>query len=115
MDFTRPPSRPSIDWDEGVASERTMLAWQRTALSTTVIALLVIRAAVTSGPLGLGLGLGSVLVAVALWEWLFSRRVYVAHARPQAQGAPMHEGWMVALAVITLIVAAGSVVLALNA
>jgi uncharacterized membrane protein YidH (DUF202 family) len=109
-----PPHRPPIDWDDGVASERTMLAWQRTALSTTVIALLVIRAGLTGGPLALGLGLGSLLIAVAAWEWLFSRRVYVEHARPQAQGAPVHEGRMAALAISTLIVAAGSAVLALN-
>jgi uncharacterized membrane protein YidH (DUF202 family) len=106
--------RRRIDWDDGVASERTMLAWQRTALSTTVVALLIIRAGVVHGPAALGLVLGMGLLGVAVWQWLFSRRIYIEHDRPHAHGAILHAEWKGALAAVTVIAATGSVVLALN-
>lgn len=91
-----------------------MLSWQRTALSTTVVALLIIRGGVVHGPVRLGLVLGIGLLGVAVSEWLFSRRIYAEHNRPQAHGAVLHPAWKGALMAVTVIAAAGSVALALH-
>ena len=108
-------TREPIEWDDGVASERTMLSWQRTALSTIVIAVLVLRAGLARGPLGVALPLGALLILVAAAEWMLSRRVYVEHNRPQSAGAVLHDHWMVVLVVVTLSAAGGSMILGMRA
>lgn len=110
-----PARRHAIDWDDGVASERTTLAWQRTGLSTVVVAVLVIRAGVVAGPLALAIPVASLLLAAAGGEWLLSRRIYVEHDRPPEEGAVLHEAHMAMLATVTVVAAASAAVLALGA
>lgn len=103
----------SLDWDEGVASERTVLAWERTAISSLAVAALVLRAGIVSGPLGLAIPLAVLLVLAAAGEWLFSRRLHAQHDRPYRHGAVLHDREIVALASVTVVAAAGSAWLAL--
>jgi uncharacterized membrane protein YidH (DUF202 family) len=104
----------SLEWDEGVASERTVLAWERTAIASIAVAALVVRAGVVEGLLGLAIPLAAVLVVAGGAEWLFSRRIYAEHDRPYEHGAVLHDRAIGALAAVTLIAAAASVVLALG-
>ncbi len=110
----RAPGR-SVEWDEGVASERTVLAWERTAIASLAVAALVLRAGIVQGLLGLAIPVTALLTLAAGAEWLFSRRVYQEHDRPFARGAVLHDRAILALAAITFIAAAASVVLALGA
>ncbi len=106
--------RGVIDWDEGVASERTVLAWERTAIASMAVAALVLRAGIVEGLLGLAIPITALLVFAGAVEWLFSRRIYREHARPYAQGAVLHPRAIVALAVVTLVAAAAAAALALG-
>ena len=112
-DGQRPADR-SLDWDEGAASERTVLAWERTAISGVAVAALVLRAGIVSGPIALAIPIAGLLVMAAAVEWLFSRRIYAQHDRPYAYGAVLHEREIIALATVTLIAAAGSAWLSLS-
>ena len=112
-DAHRPANR-SLDWDEGAASERTVLAWERTAIASVAVAALVLRAGIVSGPIAVAIPISGLLVLAAAVEWLFSRRIYAQHDRPQAHGAVLHEREIVALATVTLIAAAGSAWLSLS-
>ena len=51
-----PPAR-----DPGLQPERTRLAWRRTALTVTVVAMLTVRLALTGGPAGAALAVLAVL------------------------------------------------------
>jgi uncharacterized membrane protein YidH (DUF202 family) len=105
----------TIAWDEGIASERTVLAWERTAIATLALAVLVVRAGIVKSLLGLAIPLGALLVFAAIGEWLFSLRIYGEHDRPFEEGAVLHERAIATLAVITLIAAAGSAAVAILA
>jgi putative membrane protein len=105
--------RRTLDWDEGAASERTALAWDRTAIASVAVAVLVLRAGIVEGLLGLAIPIAAVLVIAGAAEWLFSRRIYVEHDRPYAKGAVLHGRAVLALAAVTLIAAVASVVFAL--
>jgi hypothetical protein len=48
-------------------------------------------------------------------EWLFSVRVYREHDRPFAAGAALHWRALFAVAVVTMVGATGSLILAANA
>ena len=106
--------RQALEWDEGGASERTVLAWERTAIASIAVAALVLRAGIVEGLLGLAIPIAALLVLVGAAEWLFSRRVYFEHERPYAQGAVLHDRAIFALAAVTLIAAAASVALSLG-
>jgi uncharacterized membrane protein YidH (DUF202 family) len=103
----------AIDWDEGVASERTVLAWERTAIASVAVAALVLRAGIVDGLLGLAIPVTALLMLAGAVEWLFSRRIYLEHDRPYARGAVLHPRAIVALAAVTLTAAAASLALAL--
>ena len=99
------------DWDEGVASERTGLAWERTAIASLAVAALVVRAGVVEGLLGLAIPVATLLVAAATVESLFSHRIYVV-GHP-ARAPELHPRAILALAAVTLTVAGVAVALAL--
>lgn len=46
-------ARQQDEWDDGVASERTVLAWHRSALSLLAVGALALRAGITGAPLAL--------------------------------------------------------------
>lgn len=104
----------AVDWDEGVASERTVLAWERTAVASVAVAALVLRAGIVEGLLGLAIPITVLLVVAGALEWLFSRRIYREHARPYDQGAVLHPRAIFALAAVTLAAAGASAALALG-
>ena len=104
----------SLDWDKGVASERTVLAWERTAIASLAVAALVLRAGIVEGLLALAIPVAALLVIAACAEWLFSRRIYAEHDRPYAGGAVLHDRAILALGAITLIAAAASAALAIG-
>ncbi|MFF1461237.1 DUF202 domain-containing protein [Streptomyces sp. NPDC058330] len=67
--------------DPGLQPERTRLAWRRTTLSFTVVALLAVRQVLRAG---LGAA-GTVALALGLLAWLAFLRV--AHRRVGGMGA----------------------------
>ncbi|MFJ8922601.1 DUF202 domain-containing protein [Streptomyces sp. NPDC102415] len=78
--------------DPGLQPERTRLAWRRTTLSCTVVALLAFRQALHAGATAAGV----VAVALSLLAWLgflgvAHRRVTgMGSARPPAALSPRH-------------------------
>ncbi len=107
------PARRSIEWDDGVASERTVLSWERTAISSIVVGMLVLRAGILDGPLGLALPVAALLLAAAGWEWQFSHRLYLQHDRPFAHGAVLHEVRIAVLTAVTVLAAGAALALSL--
>lgn len=115
--MTEQPRQPvprALDWDEGAASERTVLAWERTAIASFAIAALVVRAGVVAGPLGLAIPTAVVLVLAGLGEWRFSRRIYAEHDQMHARGVVLHERALTSVWAATLIAALASTVLLLS-
>jgi uncharacterized membrane protein YidH (DUF202 family) len=110
----QPDKARSLEWDEGVASERTVLAWERTAIASIAVAALVLRAGIVEGLLGLAIPIATLLVLAGAAEWLFSRRVYVEHDRPYTHGAVLHGRAILGLGAVTLIAAAASAALAIG-
>ena len=110
MTGARPPR--ALGWDEGGASERTVLAWERTAVASLAVAALVVRAGIVYSLLGLAIPVAAVLVLAGVGEWVFSLRIYAEHGRVGEDGAPAHERALGILLAITLIAAAGSAALA---
>jgi uncharacterized membrane protein YidH (DUF202 family) len=108
------PSGRALEWDEAIASERTVLAWERTAIASVAVAALVLRAGIVEGLLGLAIPVAVLLVLAGVAEWLFGKHVYAEHDRPFAHGAVLHDRAIAALGAVTLIAAAASVALALG-
>jgi uncharacterized membrane protein YidH (DUF202 family) len=105
----------SAEWDEGVSSERTVLAWERTALSTLAVATLVLRAAIVHHQLTVGIPVTLVLVMGAVAEWLFGHHIYDEHDRPLHEGAILHDRAITAVGAVTLFAAVASIPLAFSA
>ncbi len=61
------PPRDAGHSDPGLQPERTTLAWYRTALASSVIALLLLRSLARSGPVLLGLAVLSWALAVGAY------------------------------------------------
>lgn len=117
MNDTRPPTvasaRERDEWDDGGASERTALAWHRSAISLLAISALVLRAGITGRLAVLAIPMAGVLLLSAAAVWLLSRRIYEDHDRPAEQGAKLHETALRALAALTLAAALSAAVLVL--
>jgi uncharacterized membrane protein YidH (DUF202 family) len=102
------------EWDEGRASERTVLAWHRSAISLLAISALVLRAGIITGTLPiLAIPMASVLLLSAVAVWLLSGRVYRDHDKPAHRGAKLHETAFRALAALTLTAALSAAILVL--
>ncbi|MFE5245334.1 MULTISPECIES: DUF202 domain-containing protein [unclassified Streptomyces] len=67
--------------DPGLQPERTRLAWRRTTLACTVVALLAVRQGLYGGTAGAGV----LAVALSLLAWLGF--LVVAHRRVSSMGA----------------------------
>jgi len=114
-DQARPgAARHEAGWDEGRASERTVLAWHRSAISLLAIAALVLRAGVTGDLIAVAIPLTLLLVLSAAGAWWQSVRIYAHHDRPYEEGATIHETELRALTAVTLVAAACAVVLVLS-
>jgi uncharacterized membrane protein YidH (DUF202 family) len=101
-------------WDDGRASERTVLAWERMAAVTIVVAALVLRAGIVERLLALAIPVATVLVLASGAAWLFAHRLHAEHDRPFERGAIPHERAIAAIGLVTVIAAAGSVALAIG-
>ncbi|NLU79502.1 DUF202 domain-containing protein [Micromonospora sp. HNM0581] len=75
--------------DPGLQPERTRLAWRRTLLALTVVALLTVRLAVTRGPGEAG------LAALAVLGW--STTITLCWRRATGSGRPRTGGPLLAL------------------
>ena len=106
--------RRVLEWDAGVASERTVLAWERTAIASLAVAVLVVRAGIVLGLLGVAIPVAGLLAAAAVAEWLFARRIYAEHDRPYAEGVVVHDTVLFTVGAVTVIAAAGSILLAVG-
>jgi uncharacterized membrane protein YidH (DUF202 family) len=102
--------RASQDWDQGEATERTLLAWQRTAIGTFAVAALVLRTGIATGPLWLAIVISTLLVLTAAVEWLLSRSSYAAiRDAPRAPTMVLHERAISVVASVTVLAALGSI------
>jgi uncharacterized membrane protein YidH (DUF202 family) len=70
------PTDPDTVYDEGLAAERTMLAWQRTVLAVAVIGALVARFAGAASPRFLPIAVGVFIMSAAGALLLWVRRRY---------------------------------------
>jgi len=100
-----PEPRPATDPDEGLATDRTALAWERMAIANLAVAAIVIRQGIVFGPLGLATALATILILAALLQWRISARL-----KPTP-----HYRQIGALAALTLVVAVAAAVLAIAA
>jgi uncharacterized membrane protein YidH (DUF202 family) len=76
---------PAAYADPGLASERTALSWRRTALSTAVLGLLLVRVGAPHGrPSHVLLGAGALLLAAAMGR-LGSRSTLRSPAQRRAE------------------------------
>lgn len=111
----RPRARDEDGWDEAGASERTVLAWHRSAISLMAIAALVLRGGLAGDLLAVAIPLAVLLVLAAGGAWLLSIRIYDEHDRPFEEGAVLHGRALNALTAVTLITAASAIVVVLDA
>lgn len=103
--------RGTLEWDDGMASERTVLAWERTAIASLVVAALTLRAGVVGDALAVAAPAASLLVFAAVVEWHHSRRIYAEHDLPFEHGAVMHEAMLAAVTGVTVVAALAAVAL----
>jgi len=108
---SRSRAAPEPVGDVGLQTERTSIAWQRTALTLTAFSALVLHAANSQR---LGQAPGAVGIAVALWLLLAAERRYSVSVRRVQEGlSPVAPRMILALtvAVVALAVAAFGVLL----
>jgi uncharacterized membrane protein YidH (DUF202 family) len=105
-----PPRGPMWSGADGASAERTRLAWRRTVLTTTGVALLGIRLATRAGTdLVAGIGIGVVVAA-----WL--AQLFVANRRIQAMAdrePPHARRSLPATALLTVVLAVLGIALTL--
>jgi uncharacterized membrane protein YidH (DUF202 family) len=67
--------------DPGMATERTVLAWSRSAISLAAAGALLVRLAVDTPVPAVGLVVGGVDILVAAWLWMRADPVRRSRAR----------------------------------
>lgn len=112
MNDRDPNARLTLDWDAAVACARTVLAWERTAVANLALAAIVVRAGIALRMLGLAIPITLLLVIAAASQWLLSRHIYTEHDRAVHHSVLLHGRANLAVAVVTLIAAVGSMGLA---
>jgi len=92
--------------DVGLQTERTSIAWQRTALTLTAFSALVLHAANSER---LGQAPGALGIAVALWMLLAAERRYSASVRRVGDGlSPVAPRMILAVTVAVVTLAASA-------
>lgn len=92
--------------DVGLQTERTSIAWQRTALALTAFSALVLHAA---NKQRLGQAPGALGIAVALWMLLAADRRYAASVRSVGDGlSPVAPRMILAVTVAVVTLAASA-------
>jgi uncharacterized membrane protein YidH (DUF202 family) len=96
-------------YDPGVAQERTALAWQRSALSLLIVALLMLHAAL-SGPRPhvIQLAVIAVIVLTAGATHLYGQHLYTLRATDGEWRSRHVSRALAALSAVTLTAAAGA-------
>ncbi|MER6255254.1 DUF202 domain-containing protein [Streptomyces sp. NPDC001584] len=94
-------STPGTDRDAGLQPERTRLAWRRTTLASSVVAVLALRQALrgTGAPVELA-GVAAIALIWLAFLWVAHRRI-----RTLAAGRPRELAPRAALAVVACTVA----------
>jgi uncharacterized membrane protein YidH (DUF202 family) len=100
------------EWDKGRASDRTVLAWQRTALASLAVAALAVRAGVVDHILGLAIPVAAVLTIAAAMEWHFGAALHRERRGASAPRIPLHGRALIGIAAVTVVAAAGSIAIA---
>ncbi len=108
----RKPAGPMWSGAEGAATERTRLAWRRTALASTVVALLTVRLAARARWQALdAVAVGLAALAWIAHMWLIQRRI-----QAMAEGEPTMIGrTLVATALVVIAFAVLGLVLVISA
>lgn len=97
--------------DPGLQPERTTLAWYRTALASSVIALILLRSLALSGPVLLGLAV--VAWALALGAYVCASLTHRRRERGIREENYPRSGWAVtSLTLSTMALAGGALHLA---
>ncbi|MEO6144378.1 MAG: DUF202 domain-containing protein [Dermatophilaceae bacterium] len=104
---------PAPAADVGLQTERTSIAWQRTALTLTAFSALVLHAANNER---LGQAPGALGIAVALWMLLAADRRYAASVRRVGDGqSPVAPRMILAVTVAVVALASSAFALLLLA
>lgn len=75
--------------DRGLQPARTRLAWRRTALAVTAVAILAARLALALGTTGAPLAVAGLLGALVFGAVAYRRGQAIGRARPGPRGSPM--------------------------
>jgi uncharacterized membrane protein YidH (DUF202 family) len=109
----RAVERPGRVFDEGLQHERTALAWERTAISTMVVGVLLARYATQSLHWGFAaFGLVSVVLGGVLLVWS-ARHYDDLHAPLRAGESPVHPTATRAVGMCVIVFSAAALVLAI--
>lgn len=92
--------------DPGLANERTLLAWNRTALALAAIGALIVRASAGTATAVPGIALGVLILAAAGATWAYGLLVYRGNERA------LHVGGFVARPLALRIMAGATTVTA---
>jgi uncharacterized membrane protein YidH (DUF202 family) len=98
--------------DPGLATERTALAWSRTALTLAAIGALLVHLAAEGDVSVPAYALGGSAIAAGAAAWRDGQRSYWANRKALATGAPVaRPGTLRALGVFSVLLSIGALVL----
>jgi uncharacterized membrane protein YidH (DUF202 family) len=113
QDPARPAGRPDRELDPTLATERTLLAWNRSALAVALIGALAIRVGAVQGSTAAYV-LGGVLLTLAAVTWAYGHAAYRESRRRMAGGQPQSRPQVIrAVAAATAVTGVAAFVLAL--
>ena len=96
-------------WDEGVANERTALAWRRSALSLLTVAGLMLHASLDGGTRPLQLAVAVALGAAAGWADHQGHRTYGIRTAGEDASRPSSARMLAALSGVTMLAATATI------
>jgi uncharacterized membrane protein YidH (DUF202 family) len=82
----REPTAPAIgQFDPGLAGDRTMLAWTRSALNLAASGVLIARAAIVAHVVALGVVAAMVMAVIAVITWRHGLHIYSGRRHQTAE------------------------------